>query len=112
MDEPDRKRKAANAYNAFSGTNTEVIGVLNIGGVHWVAYHIDVRAQTCRLFDPKQGTASYNELEAAVKEVVEPLLSLNSELTYYKFTSCLQEDSDSCGLWCLVILELTLGRTP
>ncbi|KAF4150538.1 hypothetical protein GN958_ATG00313 [Phytophthora infestans] len=112
MKEPDRKRKVANAYNAFSGTNTEIIGVLNIGGVHWVAYHIDVRAQTCRLFDPQQGTASYNELEAAVKEVVEPLLSLNSELIYYKFTSCLQEDNDNCGLWCLVILELTLGRTP
>ncbi|KAF4150066.1 MULE transposase domain-containing protein [Phytophthora infestans] len=112
MKEPDRKRKVANAYNAFSGTNTEIIGVLNIGGVHWVAYHIDVRAQTCRIFDPQQGTASYNELEAAVKEVVEPLLSLNSELIYYKFTSCLQEDNDNCGLWCLVILELTLGRTP
>ncbi|KAI9998326.1 hypothetical protein PInf_002706 [Phytophthora infestans] len=59
-----------------------------------------------------QGTKNYKMLENTIKEVVEPLLPMNVELNYYKFTSCLQEDSDNCGLWCLIVLELTLARTP
>ncbi|EEY60939.1 uncharacterized protein PITG_01178 [Phytophthora infestans T30-4] len=84
--EPDRKRKVASAYNAFSQANTDIIDMINFGGAHW--------------------------LENTIKEVVEPLLPMNAELNYCKFTSCLQEDSDNCGLWCLIVLELTLARTP
>ncbi|KAF4146520.1 hypothetical protein GN958_ATG04293 [Phytophthora infestans] len=61
---------------------------------------------------PSKAKNNYKRLEHTIKEVVEPLLPMNVELNYCKITSCLQEDIDYCGLGCLIILELTLARTP
>ncbi|EEY64286.1 uncharacterized protein PITG_02838 [Phytophthora infestans T30-4] len=51
-----------------------------------LSYHIDVQARACRLFDPQQGTNKLKKLENIIKEVVEPLLPMNVELNYCKFT--------------------------
>ncbi|KAE9125210.1 hypothetical protein PF007_g6429 [Phytophthora fragariae] len=108
--EPDRKRIVANAYNAFSPVKRDIIGALNFGQAHWVSYHIDMRTSTCRLFDPLQGHKNYIKLRTTLKEVVEPLLPMNAELKFFQITSCLQQDSDNCGLWRLVMLELALAN--
>ncbi|EEY67049.1 uncharacterized protein PITG_17634 [Phytophthora infestans T30-4] len=88
--EPDRKRIVANAYKAFTPTKSKLIGALNYDGAHWVAFFIDV----------------------GNREVVEPLLPVNTELTYDNYTSCFQQDNDNCGLWCLIVLELSLTGMP
>ncbi|KAE9120940.1 hypothetical protein PF010_g7304 [Phytophthora fragariae] len=108
--EPDRKRIVANAYNAFSPVKRDIIGALNFGQAHWVSYHVDMRTSTCRLFDPLQGHKNYIKLRTTLKEVVEPLLPMNAELKFFQITSCLQQDSDNCGLWRLVMLELALAN--
>ncbi|GMF43728.1 unnamed protein product [Phytophthora fragariaefolia] len=107
--EPGRKRIVANAYKAFSSQNKNIIGILNFGNAHWVAYHIDVTNKTCRMFDPLQSNNNYERLTANIKEVVEPLLSVIGDLSYYTYASCVQQDGDNCGLWSIVVLELTLA---
>ncbi|KAF4129332.1 hypothetical protein GN958_ATG21596 [Phytophthora infestans] len=110
--EPDRKRIVANAYKAFTPTKSKLIGALNYDGAHWVAFFIDVGDRVCILFDPLQEDMNYAKIKASIKEVVEPLLPVNTELTYDNYTSCFQQDSDNCGLWCLIVLELSLTGMP
>ncbi|KAE9326514.1 hypothetical protein PR003_g16234 [Phytophthora rubi] len=107
---PDRKRVVANAYKAFSPVEGEIIGALNFGSAHWVAFHINVKSRQCRLFDPQQGAKKYVKLKKSLSEVVEPLLPMDTKLMYFKYVSCVQQDSDNCGIWCLVMLELTLAK--
>ncbi|KAG1687579.1 hypothetical protein DVH05_004776 [Phytophthora capsici] len=54
---------------------------------------------------------------AAVKEevlnVVEKMLGMTDQLHYQVVTGCIQKDNHSCGVWCLVVLELLLfGARP
>ncbi|KAE9293105.1 hypothetical protein PR003_g24590 [Phytophthora rubi] len=107
---PDRKRVVANAYKAFSPFKGEIIGALNFGSAHWVAFHINVKSRQCWLFDPLQGAKNYVKLKNSLSEVVEPLLPMDTKLMYFKYVSCVQQDSDNCGIWCLVMLELTLAK--
>ncbi|KAE9253506.1 hypothetical protein PF002_g3311 [Phytophthora fragariae] len=107
---PDRKRVVANAYKAFSPVKGEIIGALNFGSAHWVAFHINVKSRQCRLFDPQQGAKNYVKLKKSLSEVVEPLLPMDTKLMYFKYVSCVQQDSDNCGIWRLVMLELTLAK--
>ncbi|EGZ08763.1 hypothetical protein PHYSODRAFT_318699 [Phytophthora sojae] len=107
---PDRKRVVANAYKAFSPVKGDIIGALNFGSAHWVAFHINVKSRQSRLFDPQQGAKNYVKLKKSLREVVEPLLPMDTKLMYFKYVSCVQQDSDNCGILCLVMLELTLAK--
>ncbi|KAE9208270.1 hypothetical protein PF004_g16809 [Phytophthora fragariae] len=106
----DRKRVVANAYKAFSPVKGKIIGALNFGSAHWVAFHINVKSRQCRLFDPQQGAKNYVKLKKSLSDVVEPLLPMDTKLMYFKYVSCVQQDYDNCGIWCLVMLELTLAK--
>ncbi|KAF4139355.1 hypothetical protein GN958_ATG11256 [Phytophthora infestans] len=99
--EPDRKRIVVNACKAFASTKSKLIGPLNDDGAYWVAFFIDVGGRVCRLFDPN---IIYAKSKASIREVVEPLLPVNTELTYDNYKSCLQQDSDNYGLWCLIVV--------
>ncbi|ETN11024.1 hypothetical protein PPTG_10036 [Phytophthora nicotianae INRA-310] len=53
------------------------------------------------------------QLKSAVGAIVEPMLGIEDRLSYEVVTGRFQKDNSSCGVWCLVVLELLLfGATP
>ncbi|OWY91669.1 LOW QUALITY PROTEIN: hypothetical protein PHMEG_00039655 [Phytophthora megakarya] len=89
---PDQKRQVANVYKAFS-VKKNIIGVLNVYVSHWITFHIDVTPRACRRFDPLQSEKAYTNLKSTLQDIVEA-------------------DNGNCGLWCLVVLELTTQSVP
>lgn len=53
-------------------------------------------------------SSNYNILESAVKKTIQPLLRMNAML-FKKIDRCTQRDSSSCGVLCLVVLEILLA---
>ncbi|KAE9137740.1 hypothetical protein PF006_g14098 [Phytophthora fragariae] len=71
------------------------------------------RRKRCYLFDPMQLKSSISTLKDAVRSVVEPMLDMTDQLQIETINGCEQNDCTSCGLWCLVVMELLLfGATP
>lgn len=107
------------SYGAFAGigdfTNI-IIGIVSpAGSCHWIAYFIETTTESgsrCTMFDPFQSSATYANLEEAVKKVIVPQLATTAELKFEKWEYCLQQDNHSCGIWCLTFLELMLNRIP
>ncbi|ETI50530.1 hypothetical protein F443_05948 [Phytophthora nicotianae P1569] len=107
FDHPDQKTRTAKAYGATASGTKRVISVINLGN-HWGAFFVNVETTTCYLFDPLQLKSNLSTLKKAVATVVEPMLGITDQLSYEAITGCLQKDSSSCGIWCLVVLELLL----
>ncbi|KAL3658549.1 hypothetical protein V7S43_016433 [Phytophthora oleae] len=103
----EQKPRIAQAYGAADPGVKKVISVLNVG-YHWGAFCVDVRTRKCFLFDPMHLPSNITTLKTAVRTVVEETLQLTDQLEYQEVTGCKQKDSSSCGLWCLVVLELLL----
>ncbi|KAG4039102.1 hypothetical protein PC123_g25344 [Phytophthora cactorum] len=80
------KKKIAGGYGGFNTSNSVVVGVVNFDGNHWVGFFGDREEKKAKMFDPLQ------------------------RLTYEKITWCEQQGGNSCGVWCLVILELLLTK--
>ncbi|ETI54361.1 hypothetical protein F443_02808 [Phytophthora nicotianae P1569] len=100
------------AYGATAPGTKRVISDINLGN-HWGAFFVNVETTTCYLFDPLQLKSNLSTLKKAVATVVEPMLGITDQLSYEAITGCLQKDSSSCGIWCLVVLELLLfGANP
>ncbi|KAI9981434.1 hypothetical protein PInf_009186 [Phytophthora infestans] len=68
---------------------------------------VDITKQ-CFLFDPMQLKSNISSLRTAVCAAVEPMLKMTDQIQYETITGCEQQDSSSCCLWCLVVLELLL----
>ncbi|KAL3658547.1 hypothetical protein V7S43_016431 [Phytophthora oleae] len=112
FDHPDQKSRTAKGYGAGEPGIKRVISVINLGN-HWGAFFVNVETTTCYLFDPKQLKSNVSTLKRAVATVVEPMLGITDQLSYEAISGCLQKDSSSCGVWCLVVLELYyLGQPP
>ncbi|RLN47877.1 hypothetical protein BBJ28_00003333 [Nothophytophthora sp. Chile5] len=105
-----KKKEIAASYGAFEPENKRIIGVLHFHGTHWVAFFLDRETQICQMFDPLQSSATYEAIQTSVRYTMEPLLNMTDEITYEEIDWCTQKDADSCGLWCLVILELLLTK--
>ncbi|KAF4140802.1 hypothetical protein GN958_ATG10021 [Phytophthora infestans] len=79
------------------------LGVTNVCGQRVPGHQLlDFRENT---FDPQQMSSNYNILESAVKKTIQPLLRMNAML-FKKIDRCTQRDSSSCGVLCLVVLEI------
>ncbi|KAG1686907.1 hypothetical protein DVH05_022173 [Phytophthora capsici] len=104
------KKKTAAGFGALDPTNERIIAMICIDH-HWVAYLLDKPSNVCYLFDPLQLKENLRIVQSSVQNVIEPLLKLQDRLTYKEITWCLQKDSSSCGIWCLVVLELLLSGT-
>ncbi|RLN96659.1 hypothetical protein BBJ28_00002283 [Nothophytophthora sp. Chile5] len=105
-----KKREVAAGYGAADPNNECVIGVLNLSEVHWVAFHLDKTTQVCKLIDPQQSSITFTTLKKSIQFTVEPMLSMQSEIEYEEVRWCNQQDANSCGVWCLVVLELLLSK--
>ncbi|EGZ22587.1 hypothetical protein PHYSODRAFT_489672, partial [Phytophthora sojae] len=109
FDDADQKMRTAKGYGAANARAKFVISVINLG------HHFFVNAETkiCYLFDPMQLTSNLSALKEAVLTVVEKMLDMIDQLDYHVIAHCQQRDGTSCGIWCLVVLELLLfGATP
>lgn len=103
----EKQQKLAGSYDAFEPGVLRVFGLVNMSGVHWVAFMYS--GSTCKLFDPFQRKWRARDLMTKLRRVVEPLLSSSTEIEYVSVDVCKQDDGSSCGLWCLAILELMLS---
>ncbi|OWZ06079.1 hypothetical protein PHMEG_00021719 [Phytophthora megakarya] len=57
-------------------------------------------------FDPMQLQSSLSTPKNAVCSVFKKILELTDKLDYQVVTVCVQQNFLSCGLWCLIVLEL------
>ncbi|KAH7488250.1 uncharacterized protein KRP23_2203 [Phytophthora ramorum] len=108
----EQRTRLARSYGVAVPGNKSVISVVNLGH-HWGAFFIDVHGKRCFLFDPMQLKSNITTLKNAVRMVIEPVLDMTDQHQFDVISGCVQQDSPSCGLWCLVVLELLLfGATP
>ncbi|KAL4140095.1 hypothetical protein PRNP1_015170 [Phytophthora ramorum] len=108
----EQRTRLASSYGVAVPGNKSVISVVNLGH-HWGAFFIDVHGKRCFLFDPMQLKSNITTLKNAVRMVIEPVLDITDQPQFDVISGCVQQDSSSCGLWCLVVLELLLfGATP
>ncbi|KAE9278738.1 hypothetical protein PF001_g25026 [Phytophthora fragariae] len=57
--------------------------------------------------------SNISTLKDAVRSIVEPMLDMTDQLQIETINGCEQKDSTSCGLWCLVVMEILLfGAIP
>ncbi|ETM51888.1 hypothetical protein L914_04368 [Phytophthora nicotianae] len=52
--------------------------------------------------------SNLTSLKNAVRTVVETMLNMTDRIQFDVISGCKQMDNSSCGLWCLVVLELLL----
>ncbi|KAL4140897.1 hypothetical protein PRNP1_014465 [Phytophthora ramorum] len=105
------KKKTATGFGAMDPSNDRIIAVICLDH-HWEAYLLDKRTHVCYTFDPLQLKGNLATLKPSVQCVIEPLLGLKNKVTYKEIDWCTQRDSSSCGIWCLVVLELLLAERP
>ncbi|KAI9990477.1 hypothetical protein PInf_021479 [Phytophthora infestans] len=106
----EQRERIARSYGAAEPGVKKLISAVNLG-YHWGAFYVDVEKKQCFLFDPMQLKSNITSLRTAVCTVVEPMLKMTDQIQYETITGCEQQDSLSCGLWCLVVLELLFGAT-
>ncbi|KAL4168669.1 hypothetical protein KRP22_012067 [Phytophthora ramorum] len=104
------KKKTAAGFGAMDPSNDRIIAVICLDH-HWGAYLLDKRTHVCYTFDPLQLKGNLATLKSSVQCVIEPLLGLKDKVTYKEIDWCTQRDSSSCGIWCLVVLELLLTES-
>ncbi|KAJ8577837.1 hypothetical protein ON010_g1369 [Phytophthora cinnamomi] len=104
---PEQKRRVAGGCGASDPKYKRVVGVLNIN-LHWVSFLIDRDNEVCYMFDPLQSDSNYKIIEKRVRQVVAELLELGKKLLYGRISWCKQQDSGSCGVWCLAVLEMLI----
>lgn len=105
---PEQKKRVAKGLGACNPQNQRVIGAMNLN-LHWVAFLVDNKKRICFMFDPLQSDANYTTIETSVRAVVEKILGLEDMLHYERITWCTQQDSSSCGVWSIAILEMLLS---
>ncbi|KAG1687110.1 hypothetical protein DVH05_005388 [Phytophthora capsici] len=99
-------------YESVAPGTKRVISVINLGN-HWGAFFVNLETTSWYLFDPLQLQSNLSTLKKAVAMVIEPMLGITDQLSYEVITGCVQKDSSSCGIYCLVVLELLLfGANP
>ncbi|KUF90978.1 hypothetical protein AM588_10002870 [Phytophthora nicotianae] len=101
--------RTAKGYRAAVPGIKKVISASNLditGGGR--AFFVNLDTTTCYLFDHMQLKSNLSQLKSAVGAIVEPMLGIEDRLSYEVVTGCLQNDNSSCGVWCLVVLELQL----
>ncbi|EGZ19774.1 hypothetical protein PHYSODRAFT_490078, partial [Phytophthora sojae] len=113
FDDADQKMCTAKGYGAANArAKFFVISVINLGH-HGGAFFVETETKICYLFDPMQLTSNLSALKEAVLTVVEKMLDMTDQLDYHVIAHYQQRDGTSCGIWCLVVLELLLfGATP
>ncbi|KAE8901360.1 hypothetical protein PF004_g27806 [Phytophthora fragariae] len=112
FDAPDQKLRTARGFLPDDTSYERVISVINVGN-HWAAFLVDVPSKRCYLFDPLHLDSNIRIVKKEVLNVVEKVLGLTDQLQYEVLAGCTQRDGYSCGLWCLVVLELLLfGARP
>jgi hypothetical protein len=112
FDAAEQKLRTARGLLPDDTSYERVISVINVGN-HWAAFLVDVPAKRCYLFDPLQLDSNLRIVKEEVLNVVEKVLGLTDQMQYEVIWGCTQRDGHSCGLWCLVILELLLfGARP
>ncbi|KAE8961292.1 hypothetical protein PR002_g29946 [Phytophthora rubi] len=112
FDTMEQRSRIARSYGAVDPGVKRVISVVNVQH-HWGAFFVDQRRKRCYLFDPMQLKSNISTLKDAVRSIVEPMLDMTDQLQIETINGCEQKDSTSCGLWCLVVMELLLfGATP
>jgi hypothetical protein len=105
------KKKTAGGFGALDPSNERIIAIICLDH-HWAAYLVDKRKKVCYMFDPLQHKRTLEVVKASVQNVIEPLLGLKDRITYNKIDWCTQQDNSSCGIWCIVLLELLLAKRP
>ncbi|KAE9348200.1 hypothetical protein PF008_g7466 [Phytophthora fragariae] len=105
------KKKTAAGFGAMAPPNDRIIAVICLDH-HWVAYMLDKRTQVCYTFDPLQLKANLATVKSSVQTVIEPQVGMQNKVTYKEIDWCKQRDNRSCGVWCLVVLELLLSESP
>ncbi|KAE9320462.1 hypothetical protein PR003_g17706 [Phytophthora rubi] len=105
------KKKTAAGFGAMDPSNDRIIAVICLDH-HWVAYMLDKRTQVCYTFDPLQLKANLATVKSSVQNVIEPQVGMQNKITYKEIDWCKQRDNSSCGVWCLVVLELLLSESP
>ncbi|KAE9260871.1 hypothetical protein PR003_g34171 [Phytophthora rubi] len=105
------KKKTAAGFGAMDISNDRIIAVICLDH-HWVAYMLDKRTQVCYTFDPLQLKANLANVKSSVQNVIEPQVGMQNKITYKEIDWCKQRDNSSCGVWCLVVLELLLSESP
>ncbi|KAF4133691.1 Ulp1 protease family C-terminal catalytic domain-containing protein [Phytophthora infestans] len=106
------KLKVAASFGAFKEAKDPDIGCVNLNDNHWVAFRVDATSGVDLMFDPMQSEQNYEKLRTIVSLTVEPHLKTGGELSFEKVYWLEQQDEHSCGVWCIVFLELFLsGQT-
>ncbi|KAE8999279.1 hypothetical protein PR002_g18503 [Phytophthora rubi] len=105
------KKKTAVGFGAMDPSNDRIFAVICLDH-HWVAYMLDKRTQVCYTFDPLQLKANLATVKSSMQNVIEPQVGMQNKITYKEIGWCKQRDNSSCGVWCLVVLELLLSESP
>ncbi|KAG1690173.1 hypothetical protein DVH05_028380 [Phytophthora capsici] len=112
---PDQRQRTADGFGASDPKNERVICIFHIER-HWVSFFIDrnIHPKTlkasCYMFDPLQSSRNYKIIEKSVRATIEDLLQLKDQVIYQKVEWCTQQDSSSCGVWCIAVLEMFLAK--
>ncbi|KAE9040137.1 hypothetical protein PR003_g5864 [Phytophthora rubi] len=72
---------------------------------------LDKRTKVCYTFDPLQLKADFATVKSSVQNVIKHQVGLQNKITYKEIDWCKQRDNSSCGVWCLVVLELLLSES-
>ncbi|KAG6582976.1 uncharacterized protein IUM83_05910 [Phytophthora cinnamomi] len=113
---PEQKRRIAAGLGASEPKNKRIIGIIHIKH-HWVALLIDRtigssnKKATCFMFDPQQRRSNYTVIEKSVRTVIEGVLQLGGMVAYEQVAWRTQQYSNSCGLWCIAVLEMLLSKS-
>ncbi|KAF4144369.1 hypothetical protein GN958_ATG06463 [Phytophthora infestans] len=91
------RERIARSYGATEPGVKKLISAVNLG-YHWGAFYVDVERKQCFLFDPMQLKSNIVAQNGGVH-----CRRANAEEDGPD-----PQDSSSCGLWCLVVLELLL----
>ncbi|OWY94207.1 hypothetical protein PHMEG_00036134, partial [Phytophthora megakarya] len=106
-DTMEQKLRIAKSFGAYTPGLKAVVSVINLGH-HRGAVFVDIHAKRCSLFDHMQLESNISDLKDTVRTAVEKILQLTDQVQYDVITGCVQKDHSSCGLWCLVVVELLL----
>ncbi|OWZ18835.1 LOW QUALITY PROTEIN: hypothetical protein PHMEG_0007001 [Phytophthora megakarya] len=110
---PEQKRRSAGGLALSIGRI--LIGIFNVGG-HWVAFRINKKLgavtnkATCFMCDPLRSERNYTIIEKSVRTVIE-VIHMEGFVMYEKVDWCTQQDSTSCGVCCIAVLEMLLTES-
>jgi hypothetical protein len=109
----EARQRILTATDPFGVDKDNVIGILNLDGVHWMAFAYNIKNGCCLLYDPMR--IGRRERAPLLKKAVGDLLEhagTELEVQYMAHTEMGeldQDDGNSCGVYCAVFLELVLN---